>query len=166
MSIQLAHALARALNALVDGEMTEASLPNGARIGLETRLRELMSALELPRPQRVRAIVAQLATMPGRTESDPEKRRLEFEQYLAIVADVPEWALEWSVMAFLKNETGNAPFRPTAGEVRSFAMRRVEGVIAERQRIERVLRAKIAPPSKTIDPEKRKQLADLMRKAI
>jgi hypothetical protein len=139
-------------------------LPAGARNGLETRSRELQNALEMPHPDRVRAIIAQLATMPSRTEDDPAKRRLAFDQYLVICSDVPEWALEWSVMAFLRNETGQSSFRPTAGEVRSFAMRRVQGVIAERHKIETVLRAKIAPPKKAIDAEKRKQLADMMRK--
>jgi hypothetical protein len=162
-SIQLANALSIALNALVGGGMTEAALPSGARLGLETRSRELAAALAPPRPEKVRSLLAQLGTLPSRDEDDPTVRLMLVEQYVVACSDVPEWALEWAVWAFIKNEAGGSQFRPTAGELRSFAMRRVSDVIAERQKIESVLRA--PAPVKLIGPEDRKRMADMLREA-
>jgi hypothetical protein len=125
-------------------------------------LDELNRALEPCPIDRSRSIIAELASMPSRGEDDPAKRRMLFEQYLAICSDVPEWALRSAVMAFLRNEAG-AKFRPTAGELRSFAMRKVEGVAAERARLRAVLAAEVAPRSKPIDAGRRKQLADMLR---
>lgn len=164
MSIQLSNALAIASNALGAGALTETALPSGARLGLETRLRELSAALEFPRPDRVRSIVTNLGTMPSRAEDDPAVQRFVLEQYVAICSDVPEWALDWAAWQFLKHETGNG-FRPTGGELRELAMRRVVGLDAERQKIDAVLRAKIAPGGKTIDADRRKELADMLRAA-
>jgi len=164
MSIQLSNALSIAANAAGAGDLTEATLPSGARLGLQTRLRELAAALEFPRQDRVRSIITNLGTMPTKAEDDPAVQRFVLEQYVAICSDVPEWALDWAAWQFLKQEAGTG-FRPSAGELRAFAMRRVEGLIAEQQRIDAVLRAKIAPGGKPIDAERRKELADMLRSA-
>lgn len=166
MSPQLATALAIACNALsVDGRLSAAACPAAARAALAARHAELSHALAPAPIDRIRAIVAALASMPTREEADPAKRRLLFEQYLAICSDVPEWALRAAVQAFLSHEAGTA-FRPTCGALRAYALRRAEPYLAEQRRLRAALAAPIAPAGKPIDAARRKQLADMLRAAV
>ena len=164
MSSALATVLAIASNALENESLTSAALPSGARAALEARGRELDGALTSPRPDKVRSIVAGLGTMPARSEDDPTKARFIVDQFIAICSDVPEWALTRAAWAFLRNEAGTG-FRPAAGELRAFAMRRVDELRIERHKLDRVLRVRLAPPEKPASPERRKALANMLRNA-
>jgi hypothetical protein len=165
MSVTLSSALAIATNALGSGDLTNATLSTGVMTALETRLRELTVALEPPRPDKVRSIIAGLGTMPSRTEDDPAVQRFTVDQFFAVCCDVPEWALESAAWAFLKNEAGSI-FRPSAGEFRAFAMRKVHRLNAERHELAAVLRAKLAPPAKPVSAEDRKKLGAMLREAV
>jgi hypothetical protein len=158
----LAIAVDRALSAL--GADCPAPLSAGHRTGLMTRRAELAGALKPATGDEIRATIAGLSTMRAAVEEDAAAQDFVFAQFKAICADVPLWALQEAVLAYLRHEAGNG-WRPTAGELRATAMRRVAALREEEARIERALTAKIAPAGKPLDPARRKELGAMLRQA-
>lgn len=158
-------ALSRARSALAGGELTSDALPTAARHGLQNRLADLRGALWPAKPDAVRAILLTLADMPTQVESDPSKLRYSLERDVSDLACLPEWALASAARAYRRGEIGDGHWRPTAGEIARVAREKARQWIEEASRIDAVLTARLAPASKPIDPERRKQLADILRAA-
>jgi hypothetical protein len=147
------------------GAVSEARLPSALRLGLERRREDLGAALKGASEARILAALATLQRMVARAEGDAEEAEFAMRCDLADLAGVPAWALEAAAAAFRRGEAGAGKFRPTAGELRREAMRRVEGYAEELARIDRVLRARIEPARKPLDPDRRRELAEAMRAA-
>lgn len=165
MSHALQAILSSAKSAMDRGDLTTETLSVGARLGLESRSRELASALEAASPDRIRTILFTLEDMVARNEPDAAMARYSIERDISDLSDMPEWALRWAAAAFRRAEIGDGKFRPTAGELRAAAVRKVEAVRAEQYRLDAVLRAKVPPPSKPIDPEMRAKAAEQLQLA-
>lgn len=162
LPLDLQSTLNRAFNAVRAGDLNADDLPSEAREALKIRRNALATALAAPGADFVRKILAGIFAMPNRAQEDPRVERLVVEQYLAVLGDVPRWALEWAVWAFVRGDAG-AGFRPSPAELRTFAMRRVEPFLVERHCIDAVLIARIAPPKKSLNVEDRKRLGGMMR---
>ena len=160
-------AVSRAMNALNHGALLPVdALPPAARLGLQNRLADLRGALVPASREAIRAILLTLSDMPTQVEADPAKLRYSLERDVADLSAFPEWALADAARAYRRGEIGDGHWRPTAGEVAKSARERIYEWSKEAARISRVLNARIAPASKPIDPERRKELADMLRAAV
>jgi hypothetical protein len=158
-------ALSRAKNALDHGDLPADALPSAARHGLQNRLADLRAALSPATRDQVRAVLATLSDMPTRAETDPAKLLYSFERDVADLSDLPEWALAAAARAYRRGEVGDGHWRPTAGEVAKLARDKVRHWCEEAAKISAVLNARIAPASESLDPGRRKELADMLRAA-
>lgn len=162
----LGSALSRARNAIEGGELPPGALPDAARSGLRNRLADLRPALLPATREAVRAILTSLSSMPAQAESDPDKLIYALERDVHDLSDLPEWALAAAARAYRKGEVGDGHWRPTAGELSKLAREKLRRWSEEAAQIDSVLRARIAPSSKPIDPARRKELADMLRGAV
>lgn len=166
MSQGLHTALRIARNALVgERELLPEALPQMARIGLKNRLADLRMGLAPAERSRIREILATLADMPKQVENDPTKQRYSLERDVVDLSEFPEWALASAARAYRKGEVGDGRWQPTAGELAILAREKVQRFAEEAAQIDAVLRAPVAMPHKPIDPERRKELANLVRGA-
>lgn len=118
------------------------------------------------RPASVGEIVAVMASLDGmiaRGEGEREAAA-SARRDLEDLDGLPAWALEQAAIAFRRGDVGEGRFRPTAGELRREAMRRVGHMAEERGRIEKVLAARVIPERKPENAERRRELADRLRK--
>lgn len=166
MSQALDLALSTAVMALEGGSLPATALPEGARLGLGRRIRELDASLARASDDMIRKILATIADMPSRVETDPAKLRFALERDVSDLSEFPEWALAAAARAYRKGEIGDGPWRPTTGDLATYARQRVAAHRRERERIERVLRAKIEPPKKPASAEQRKASADRLRALV
>ena len=168
MSQALFTALSNAYRALMEGgELTAAKLPSGARLGLETRRRELAPLLAPAAPERIVLILSTLDGMTARAEMDPDVARVAMKRDIADLSGLPEFALAAAARAYRKGEIGDGKWRPTAGEIAKLARAKADEYREELAKIEAVLSAKVAlsaPP--TIGLEDRKRLGDMLRRTV
>lgn len=116
--------------------------------------------------QAVPFIAGMLGSFPARQE-DAEDVSARIGAYCVAVAPLPLWAVSEACAMGLRGSIGNSHgrFAPTPGELYQAGERLVEGVALEKQRISRILRAKIvAPPN--ISPERRKEIAEEARRLV
>lgn len=163
MSRHLDSALSRAGNALECGRLPPMALADGARQALIRREQDLDSHLAPASAERIRMVLATISDMPSRTEEDRAKIRFAIERDVADLSEFPEWALAAAARAYRKASVGDGVFRPTTGQLAAYCRQKVAGAIAERARINAVLTAKVEPPCKPIDAERRSELAASLR---
>lgn len=163
MSQALDIALARAVMAIEEGSLSAQALPEGARLGLATRARELDASLARAHADAIKKILATIADMPTKVETDAAKLRFALERDVSDLSEFPEWALAAAARAYRKGEVGDGHWRPTAGDLASYARQRVAAHRREREKIGQVLRARMTPPQKAASPEQRKRVADGLR---
>ena len=142
-------ALARSLAALFAetsfGQIAQANLPPEQREMLVARRSELAQSLRPASTERILAILATLGRMIARSETSPEETEFAMRCDVEDLRGVPEWALDEAAAAFRQGRIGDGRFRPTTGELRAEANRRVTPFATEAARIERVLNAAPAP---------------------
>ena len=158
-------ALSRAKNALDHGDLPADALPSAARTGLKNRLDDLRMGLAPATRDQVRAVLLTLADMPRSVESDPAKVLYSFERDVADLSIFPEWALAAAARAYRRGELGEGHWRPTVGELSRAARAKIKDWCEEAAKISAVLDARIAPASESLDPGRRKELADMLRAA-
>jgi hypothetical protein len=156
-------ALSRACNALQNGRLPATALAEGARLALLRREQDLDAALAPASPERIRKVLATISDMPSKTEEDRAKLRFALERDVADLSEFPEWALAAAARAYRKGSVGDGVWRPTVGQLAAYCRQKLATVHAERARIRAVLTAKIEPSCKPIDPERRGELAALLR---
>jgi hypothetical protein len=158
-------ALSRAKNAIDHGFIPCDALPSAARHGLQNRLSDLRGSLAQATRDQVRAVLLTLADMPRSVESDPAKVLYSFERDVADLSIFPEWALAAAARAYRRGELGDGHWRPTVGELSKAVRAKTKDWFEEAAKISAVLNARIAPASKSLDPERRKELANMLRAA-
>ena len=163
MSRPLDLALSVASSALESGRLPANALAEGARLALVTRARTLAEALAPTTTERVKALLLTIDDMPSRTEDDRAKLKFAIERDASDLSEFPEWALVEAFRSARKGEIGDGLWRPTIGQLASFCRQRVSALRSERAKIAAVLAAKVDPP-REIDAERRREMADRVRK--
>jgi hypothetical protein len=145
------------------GEVPAAMLTPAMRETLERRRVVVRASLRAAPEKRIANILASLRTMPSRDGIDLADSESEIWQDIHDLEGVPAWALEQAAAHFRRGEAREC-FRPSCAELRREAVRRAAPHGEELGLIERVLRARIAPPSTAIDPERRLELSERARR--
>lgn len=158
-------ALSVAFSALDNDSLTEAALPSGARVGLAARLRALDESLAPASREAILSVLASVSFLPTKTETDPAnvKAFLSIEAADLEVSGLPAWSLEAAARAYRLGEVGDGHWRPTAGDLASYARQRVAAHRREREKIGQVLRARLTSPQKSASPEQRQRVAEGLR---
>ena len=164
MTRALEASLARALSAVEDdGRLSAVTLPSEARDALMVRRDRLRSAMAPTGPARTAAILATLSGMSYRGE--PEQKMVTFlaKQDVTDLCTLPEWALERACQAYRLAEIGDGHWRPTAGELRTYVLRKCEPWHVELEKLRRVLTAPRldAPRSPPATPEQRAKMRSM-----
>lgn len=158
-------ALSVAFSALDNGELTESALPSGARVGLASRFRALDESLAPASRDAILSVLASVSFMPTRAETDPAnvKAFLSIEAADLETSRLPAWSLDAAARAYRLGEAGDGHWRPTAGDLASYARQKVAAHRREREKIGQVLRARLLPPQNSASPEQRERVAAGLR---
>lgn len=148
-----------------DGSIGAELLPALLRHALMRRREILAAALQAAPREKILAVLASLDGMVTRAENDLGEAKFAVRRDIEDLVGLPLWALEAAAAAFRRGDVGQGKFRPTAGELRCDARQRVQAYAEELAKIERVLRARVEPPKREPDPERRKALAAMLRAA-
>jgi hypothetical protein len=132
----------------------------------EARSRALEDALRPAPRSRILALLAPLDAMIARRIDDSSEARALAQVEFEVLADLPAFALEGTVRAFVKGEKGDGHFRPMPGELRQEALRRCEPLRLERHRLEKVIEASRRPAKEKLSAERRSELAQMLRRAV
>lgn len=163
MSRPLDLALSAAANALEGGRLPTGALADGARLALSTRAKTLAEALAPTPVERVKMLLLTIEDMPSRTEEDRAKLKFAVERDASDLSEFPEWAIVAACRAARKGDVGDGVWRPTTGELVKFCRAKLAALRSERAKIAAVLAAKVDPP-REIDAERRREMADRVRK--
>jgi hypothetical protein len=145
MSAVLQAAMKQALLAIGTGNYTSEFFASGQLAELQERVRSIADTLRPCHPNRIRAILASLSAMPSRVEDDPANARFMAAQDVADLesSGVPEFALEAAAYNFrMQAVPGKGSWRPTAGDLRSEAVRLGATRYVEHADIKKILAAK------------------------
>ena len=78
-------------------------------------------------------------------DCDPEEIAAVIEVYANDLKSLPLWAISNACAAFRTGEAGDGVFVPKVGEIRRYALRQVQRLRNERDKINRVLSAAVLP---------------------
>lgn len=158
-------ALARAANALDGGGPLPADiLARDERSALMARRVTVNAALAPASLGKIASTLATLGNMARRGQPSREMETALAKQDIADLADLPEWALSAACKAYRLAEIGTGEWRPTAGQLRTEAVKRMDWLVRERAKLARVLDAKVieeAPAQAT--PDQRKRISEGLR---
>ena len=116
-----------------------------------------------PAPKsRIIAILGQLGFMAMRRVDD-EAAIAQAQLELRTLQNLPEFALEAAVLAFVEGRKGDGHFRPMPGELLQEAERRCERLRLARHWLDKAIAASRRPANEKLSPERRAELAGMLR---
>lgn len=157
-------ALARAVNLAGSKSLTEDMIRREVVDAFRARAAELEQRLKPAEPDAIAAVLASLDRMVDRREVDAAEAEFAVRVAVGDLGSAPEFALAEAARDFRCHVVGDGKFRPTTGELRKRAAEIAAPHFAELAQI-RGLRLDHLPARKPVDPERRKALAEMLRRA-
>ena len=150
--VLLERTVAAATSLAAQGRLNQKTVSEVVRSTLLMRLDRLALALAPCGLQKIPAILAELDGMIDRALGSEAQAIAQAKLDLRDLEGLPEFALRDAVRAFRRGARGEGRFRPTAGEIRIEALRRVEPFARERLAIEALKLDQLPEAAKPVEP--------------
>ena len=132
-------------------------------MGLDSRARELRTALAPCGHETARVIYASLAGMAARApDGYPAMRRALAAQEVDDLALLPAFALSAAAASYRRGDVGDGKWRPTAGELAVEARKRASPLHAELGKLSKVLNAPTVVTGPRISQGRFEELKDML----